>query len=184
MTESDRDRIFLLFALTESAGALRALDEVERLAAVRERRTDTVEVRENGRVFDAIRSALQYAANVSKVFWPHSNAAARGEHLRTLTGIPDSHSLRNRALRNHVEHLDERLDDWTAESPRPFLTFELVWSPDLDANPNRREVENSVAVIYNESANEVRLFGEVFRLADLRAALLDVQGNLLTALSA
>ena len=60
MTAIDRDHIFLMYALVESARALRAIDEVRRLAAIREIRAPGVEIRENQSIFDSIRMALQF----------------------------------------------------------------------------------------------------------------------------
>jgi hypothetical protein len=83
MTELGSDEIILLFALTESARALRALDEIERLAGVKEERQPGVVVQESQAVFDQIRLALNFASNVSKVFWPQSAAINRGRRLPT-----------------------------------------------------------------------------------------------------
>ena len=174
MTEVDRDFIFLTFALHEGSRALSALDEIDQLLATRIQRQPGVEVRENQRVFDAIRSALQFASNVSKVFWPHSNAKERGGKLRALCKLPARHTLSDRRLRNHIEHMDERLEDWTGNSLRPFLTFELVLYRDY-AQERRAEIIGATAVVYDEGANTVLLFGDAFSLTDLRAAVVDVQ---------
>jgi hypothetical protein len=94
MTKLDADKIFLMYALTESGGALREIDEVQRLAGLRHPRGPGVEARENGTIFAAIRMALQFSANVSKVFWPHQNGAARGARLRQSVGLGDNHRSR------------------------------------------------------------------------------------------
>lgn len=185
MTAIDRDQIFLMYALVESARALRAIDEVRRLAAIREIRAPGVEIRENQSIFDSIRMALQFSANVSKVFWPSGSSPARerGRRLRKLTGIADDHALKSRALRNHVEHMDERLDNWTANSPRPFLAIEQALYADMQSLPNVQEIIDSTVVVYMEADNSVHLFGERFLLADLRASVLDVQTRISTGLT-
>ncbi|WP_336979891.1 hypothetical protein [Altererythrobacter fulvus] len=174
MSKSDRDYIMLSFALTEGRRALDNLAEVERLAALRVETQPGVEVRENRRVFDQIRLGLQVAANVSRLFWPPRNIA-RGAHLRSLTGLPETHGLSDRSLRNHIEHLDERLDAWTATSPRPFLTMELVLHDD-DAEPEamRAEVVDATAIVYDAQSRLVHLFGDTFSLPSLRRDLEDV----------
>lgn len=183
MTELDRDFIFLAHALTETARALRAIDEVERLAGVRVQVQPGVERRELQSVFDHIRLALQFSSNVSKIFWPHRNAAERGVRLRTLADLPERHSLADRKLRNHIEHMDERLDEWTARSPRPFLSTEMILHDDYPEGEKRDEVINATAVVYDARSSSVILFGDVFPLTDLRASVLDVQGKCSSALS-
>lgn len=171
----DRDTIFLMHAVTDSARALAALDEVVRLAGIVDRSEPNMERRENSSVFVQIRLALHYAASVCRVFWPTDRAArARGRRLRQLATLPDEgHPLDDRRLRNHIEHLDERLDRWTRESPRPFLQLEWVihdnW-PD-EAKPS---IIEATAVVYDAQVNRVHILGEAFALDELRAAVRDV----------
>jgi hypothetical protein len=182
MTEAHRDVIFLSLALTETARALLAIDEVERLAGVRMQVQPDVERRELHTVFNHIRLALQFSSNVSKIFWPQK-AAERGRRLRTLAGIPDRHALRDRRLRNHIEHMDERLDEWTIKSPRPFLSIEIILCDDYHDEEKRDKVINACAVVYDAKSSSVILFGDVFSLTDLRASVLDVQDKCSAALS-
>jgi hypothetical protein len=64
---------------------------------------------------------LKAAGNLSKVFWPPqprnsrklaSITKERGQHLRRILGISEESPLKNRALRDHFEHYDERIDEW------------------------------------------------------------------------
>ena len=55
-----------------------------------------------------------HSANISKIIWP-SKEETRSEILEAL-GLPSELSLRNRRLRNHLEHYDERLEEWYRES--------------------------------------------------------------------
>lgn len=69
-----------------------------------------------GRVHDHIADFLNHAAVISKLLMPPaSNPAARervrGRHLRSALGM-DGHPILDRRLRNLLEHLDERLDEW------------------------------------------------------------------------
>lgn len=182
-SEFDRDSIFLILALTESAGAIRAIDEVERLAGTRMQVQPGVERRENHSVFDCTRLALQFSSNVSRIFWPHSSSADRGKRLRTLTGLPERHPLADRKLRNHIEHMDERLDSWTARSPRRFFAIYTILHDDYPDGETRQEVLNGSAIVYDAKSNSVILFGDIFRLNELRAAVLDVQSKCSSTLS-
>jgi hypothetical protein len=75
--------------------------------------------------FRGVQSFLNHAAAVSRLIWPSGvrtpegrrRAAERGEALRSTLRLDDSNPLASRKLRDHLEHLDERLDDWCATSP-------------------------------------------------------------------
>jgi len=80
VTHVSRDEIFLHFALVEVAGALRALDEVERLAAVRVGIKPRITRREGGYIFEAVRWALHRAGSASRVFWATAQQSERRAH--------------------------------------------------------------------------------------------------------
>ena len=66
--------------------------------------------------WDAILAILNHSAVLSRVFWPASrkpHVVSRGAFLRELFVVPDDSALNEdgRALRNTIEHWDERLDD-------------------------------------------------------------------------
>jgi hypothetical protein len=55
----------------------------------------------------------------------------RGEELRHIWAVSDDSALANRDLRNSLEHIDERLEEWIdSEKPVRFSPFALV--PSLD----------------------------------------------------
>jgi hypothetical protein len=182
-TEVDRDFIMLSFAATECRRALNSLGEVEALAAVRIAREEGGEARECQRVFDHIRLGLQMAANVSRLFWPPRNAD-RGAYLRAITGIADDHGLSDRTLRNHIEHIDERLDEWTETSPRPFTNVEHVIHADMPPPGEMRDqLIESTAIIYDAENQTVQLFGDLFSLPELRAHLEDAGQKISNSIS-
>lgn len=110
-----------------------------------------------------LHSLVNSAANVSKtLFPPNASRAARGATLRELLGVDEETSpLRHqeRALRNHLEHLDERLDVW--------------WENDTSHNIARRLVGpiGHVVVGINETA--------VFEQFDPASFVLAFQGDVL-----
>jgi hypothetical protein len=62
---------------------------------------------------------LSAVANISKILFPTQGGnQERGLTLRTLLGITDDSlfNSQNRAMRNHYEHFDERLDEWWTTS--------------------------------------------------------------------
>ena len=75
-------------------------------------------------VFRELYALVANVAGVARILWPpwirdpdkRRTAEIRGEHLRQALGIVDNHPLRSRALRDHLEHFDERLDQWSQET--------------------------------------------------------------------
>ena len=182
VTQVSRDEIFLHFALVEVAGALKALDEVERLAAVRIEIKPRITRREGGYIFEAVRWALHRAGSASRVFWPPRNRA-RGAQMRRLVGLPEDHGLKDRRLRDHIEHLDERLDLWTAESPRPFMGIDTVFYDDFPQLARPRTLASTL-VVYDEVSRQVHILDDTFDLAALRRDLLDVRERISAAFTA
>lgn len=43
--------------------------------------------------------------------------------------LDDAHLLKDRRLRDHLEHYDERLDDWEASSPRRNIVSDMIGDP-------------------------------------------------------
>ena len=77
--------------------------------------------------FRDVHSMLTHAGVISRLLWPagrqQETRQQRAAELRELLGLPSSkHLLCDRALRDALEHFDERLDEWTArkEAPRDY----------------------------------------------------------------
>lgn len=77
-------------------------------------------------LFRELHSMLTHAGVISRLLWPASSGKGamdrnrRAEALRDLLGLsPSSHLLCDRALRDGLEHFDERLDSWTARTEAP-----------------------------------------------------------------
>jgi hypothetical protein len=73
----------------------------------------------------SVQPLLVAVANVSKILWPDSTAdETRGPYLRRLLSVADDSAVRDRKLRNHFEHFDERLDRWvTARATENFVSL-------------------------------------------------------------
>jgi hypothetical protein len=67
-------------------------------------------------LWPSIQLFLGAAANISKLLWGSGRnakaAAASRVSLRSALGVSDDSDLRGRTLRDHFEHVDERVDDW------------------------------------------------------------------------
>ena len=68
-----------------------------------------------------LHDAVNHCAALSRFFWPSPRAGKvaeyRGQQLCKIYGVPDDSPLNNRDLRNHLEHLDEKIDQWLAFDP-------------------------------------------------------------------
>jgi hypothetical protein len=61
----------------------------------------------------------------------------RGEELRAILEIPESSALLDRTVRNSFEHIDEKLDEWIVEQPRPSVEdYESGGVPRPPAQPS------------------------------------------------
>lgn len=77
---------------------------------------------------------LQHSSAVSRLLWPPGSknraskkrAKIRGVNLRKTLKLDDSHILKDRALRDHFEHFDERLDDWAETSPNKNIVDNMI----------------------------------------------------------
>jgi hypothetical protein len=68
-----------------------------------------------GELFRDLENFLNSATKVSLLLWPpRPPGRARGEHLRQCLKLDDGNPLELRDARNHLQHFDERLDDWAA----------------------------------------------------------------------
>ena len=75
-------------------------------------------------VVSSIHEALTHASALSRFFWPVRNKPihlARAAKLRRAFAIEDSSPLKDRALRDALEHFDERLDIFLLEHDTGFF---------------------------------------------------------------
>lgn len=185
-TEAPREIIRMLYLISETGSALRQLDEIARLAAVRVDLIPGIERRENVQVLDVFRLALHYTASVSRMIWPSPwekdkdralKARERGRYMIALLNLPDDHILRSRHLRNYIEHMDEWLDTWAAPSHRPFHAFSTVLHEHLLTEDARTDVIDSTFLVLEPEQGRIHVMGKQFLLSDLRVGLEDVQAR-------
>lgn len=121
---------------------------------------------------------LQHSSAASRLLWPPGSgnrrekkrAKKRGEHLRAKIEIDDSEALKNRALRNHFEHFDERLDDWAETSPHKNIVDNMIGP------------RNAIAGDSVKDQDFMRLFDPTTKMLIFRGELFDVQA-LVTSLT-
>lgn len=126
-------------------------------------------------VFELLSAFVLQAGLASKILWPPNQgckrARLRGEHLRTALGIQQGHVLENRSLRNHYEHFDERLDDWSQLSRDRRLADRIIGPPWTVSGLEEHEIIRH----YDPEARVLTFRGERYCIQDLADALGDVQ---------
>ena len=132
-------------------------------------------------IFRTIHSLMTHASNVSKLFWPAPPRYRKGEsdtdyqsrcsttpklvraaELRNVLGLPENgHVLKSRALRDHLEHFDERLDHWQATSVRRNYLHDSIGSKEK--------------LVGFDDADFMRWFDPVKKLMLFRGESFDIQ---------
>lgn len=90
-------------------------------------------------ILDSIQNILLHTASVSKYFWPinkgpHKIHKKRAQNLRRLFKIKDNSALKNKGLRNHLEHLDENLDKYLWSKPVVGNVYPAYVGPEMPRN--------------------------------------------------
>lgn len=90
----------------------------------------------NDAILDSIQNILLHSASLSKYFWPiskgeHKLHRKRAQTLRTFFKVQDNSSIRNKDLRNHLEHLDENLDKYLWSKPIVGKVFPAYVGPEV-----------------------------------------------------
>lgn len=111
------EAFYLEALLYLTTAALHAADEVAiALEHGSQHQSDSPEWQEAAHtIIDGVQTLATHAAAISRYFWPSRSQPPhrrRGERLRTGLGVSEESPLKSRELRNHLEHFDERLDDF------------------------------------------------------------------------
>ena len=77
------------------------------------------ETKNRGLIIDLAQSIISHAATISRYFWPSNSDRIhkrRGQRLREAFSIYESNPIKNRDIRNFIEHFDEKLDLFIQEN--------------------------------------------------------------------
>lgn len=69
-------------------------------------------------ILDLFQNIILNVASISRFFWPSRNTGYykfRAKKLRGVYDVNNSSILKNRDVRNYIEHFDEKLDDFLKE---------------------------------------------------------------------
>lgn len=126
---------------------------------------------------------LVHAANASKLLWP-SSSRGRGRHpysvedrtrragaMREALGIPEDSPLQSRALRDHFEHFDERLEVWyQTDAGQRLDLLDLNRIPFGLSDPN-----TLLSPLRMFELGRFRVMDEVFELVPIRTAVIETE---------
>lgn len=123
---------------------------------------------------------IQHAAAVSRIFWPPSGkdrcrtkrARIRGCFLRNLINIQEGHIVKNRELRDHFSHFDERLDDWAETSKNRNIVFRLIGPRNAIGGDSIQDTD--IIYHFDPSTNIFGFRGEHFNIQALADGLDDI----------
>jgi hypothetical protein len=103
-------------------------------------------------------------ANVSKLLWGQAGKfAKKRKALRESIKVEDSSPLRPTTMRNHFEHIDERLDKWWAESESHNYASRIVGPPNTIAGLKEIELFRQ----YDPSTGSARFWGDAYDLKEI-----------------
>lgn len=157
--------------------ASRALHAFERFDAA-------LQVKDESEAVSSVHEALGHCGNLSRYFWPSRQnskrnspfaalAEARGAKLRESFGVTDNSPLKDRTLRDSLEHFDERLD-------RYFLGLDSgMIFPDPMIGPYKmaKFQYDHIFKLVDPNENIFVVLGVEFRYGTLRPEVQRIAGN-------
>jgi len=138
-------------------------------------------------LFRCIQGIVSQSGGLSKYFWPpyiqdqdaHARARARARDLKNLLGISDNSPLKDRRIRNSVEHFDERLDDFVSRYPVGNIHPQLVC---LRERIFSAEVPTYAFLAYHPDTISFSVLGDEIELEILIKEIVDIHGKVVTAI--
>ena len=128
--------------------------------------------RDIGDVWFYIQALLIAAANVSKASWGQGGKRTEERRpIRESLGIADDSSLRETLMRNHFEHIDQRIEQWWNESPQRNYHDGGIFP--LGAVHGLAEID--MFRVFDNSTSDVVFWGDKFNLSELIAEAQRVQ---------
>lgn len=115
-----------------------------------------------------IQNFVASTANVSKLLWGQKGKFAKERKpLRDSIKVADSSPLRPTTMRNHFEHIDERLDEWWAESSGHNYADRNVGSPAITEVFGAPLKKVELFRAYDPSTADVTFWGDTYNLKEI-----------------
>lgn len=177
--EIEKQCRFALNAVEQLSQALRELHQGWQLS-------NELHTHFHNEVFRSLHSFLTHASNVSRLLWPamlpkkksetdeeHERRigalekVTRSRALRAEFGLADVHVLKNRKLRDHLEHFDERLDHWRTTSIHHNIVNDLIGPPNAVGGVAATDMMRW----FDPTTKSFTFRGEAFNLQEIATAL-------------
>jgi hypothetical protein len=140
-------------------------------------------------LFRSLHSFLTHAAVVSRLLWPgaprrrrgedreshnrrKAQAVSRGDQVRLALSLKEERPADQRALRDNLEHFDERLDDWVLNGSRVRFEDRRLGPPGRLLSPEQQDVMRW----FDQTEGSFYFRGERFDLKALAAWIKEVRG--------
>lgn len=122
-----------------------------------------------------VQNLVNQGAAISRFFWPGKKRyATRGEELRKAFGISDDSPLKDRKLRNMVEHYDENLDEYLRNSMAgQYVPDYFGHAPNVDRGPLK------LFRAFFTNTGRFEILGESFDVQPLVDAIGELHGQLI-----
>lgn len=198
--------VYLSELESQSLMALNAINVLDKVAAIHPQQMMDMSTEQrleiNKEYFRSVHSFLTHLSNISRLIWPPAlspkqncfcdkpramgltcnTCVARmrsAEILSALNIVDPEHVLKNRTLRDHLEHFDERIDHWMQTSERRNYVQDYI-----GAKGGIQGMEESDMMRqYDPASGNFTFRGETYSLVDLFAGLKDVLGRTRDAIS-
>ena len=127
-------------------------------------------------LLNELQNFILQAAAISRYFWPaRTGHEARAGHLREVLGVGDDNPLRNRDLRNDIEHFDEKLDAYLADGIVGHILPEYV-----GPLPENNGVPTHMFKAYYLDAGVFEMLGNRYQIQPIADEILRLHNLLLS----
>lgn len=174
------------FALASASEIDRALTELHQAKPQGQQVNWQRRMQAQDRLWFSIRALLTAAANISKILFPAEGRRLkqdfpdRGERLRASLGVPDDSPLANRDVRNHFEHMDERLEEWWVNDPNHNIAHRVIGPLDKSVVGLSKQ---QMFEQFDPATGRVAFWGDVYELRPLLDAIQELRDRALQATS-
>ncbi len=135
-----------------------------------------LQARDIDRIWYSIQSFLVAAGNVSKLLWPPSaHIPNRAKELKNSLGMDDSSPLAPRIFRNHLEHFDERLEDWVLSSKRKNFVDSNVGPTGMISGIDPEDCLRN----FDTTKNTINFRSDEYNLKPMVDAIIELHGKAL-----
>ncbi|MDQ6676199.1 MAG: hypothetical protein M3Z09_02765, partial [Acidobacteriota bacterium] len=104
-----------------------AIASIERLSEALEKAAqddsgNAFQTMDTADLLNNLQNIVIQGASLSRYFWPvRAGHEARAKVLKTALGVTEDSPLKNRDLRNQIEHFDEKLDAYVADGITGYI---------------------------------------------------------------